>query len=102
MYGKLTDGVFQPAPINFTTADGRTICNFNVNIQAMEEYGYKEVVSDPLPELALDEGVESIYSENPDGTIREAWEIVKVDPVIVEEPEEQEEPEEPEEPDSQE
>ena len=27
-WGKITDGVFEWAPINFITPEGKTICNF--------------------------------------------------------------------------
>ena len=29
-----------PAPVNFTTPDGRTICNFNLSPELMDCYGY--------------------------------------------------------------
>ncbi|MFR4992383.1 MAG: hypothetical protein ACLTC1_08980 [Turicibacter sp.] len=45
-YGKLVNGVFVEAPKNLKLPDGRVICNFNSNIDIMDEHGFKPVKED--------------------------------------------------------
>lgn len=45
MYGKLIDGVLKYAPTNYLTENGKMIFNFNTNIDAMLENGFKEVIN---------------------------------------------------------
>lgn len=39
-YYKIEDNKLIEAPINFTTQDNITICNFNINQEKLLEYGY--------------------------------------------------------------
>ena len=41
---KLVDNRIERAPMNFTTEDGRTICNFNLSEELMRENGFKPLV----------------------------------------------------------
>ena len=45
MYGKLIDGVIKYAPTNYLTENGKTIFNFNTNIEVMLENGFKEIIN---------------------------------------------------------
>jgi len=40
MQYKIIDNQLIPAPVNFITPDGRTICNFNTSPELMTEYGF--------------------------------------------------------------
>ena len=40
MQYKIENDELIPAPVNFTTPDGRTICNFNTSPELMARYGY--------------------------------------------------------------
>ena len=40
MQYKIENDELIPAPVNFTTPDGRTICNFNTSPELMNEYGF--------------------------------------------------------------
>ena len=40
MQYKIENDTLIPAPVNFTTPDGRTICNFNLSPELMNRYGY--------------------------------------------------------------
>lgn len=40
MQYKIENDQLIPAPVNFTTPDGRTICNFNLSPELMDRYGY--------------------------------------------------------------
>lgn len=40
MQYKIENDTLIPAPVNFTTPDGRTICNFNLAPELMDRYGY--------------------------------------------------------------
>ena len=40
MQYKIENDTLIPAPENFVTPDGRTICNFNLSVELMNEYGY--------------------------------------------------------------
>lgn len=43
-YAKLNEGVLEYAPVNYTTASGSLIVNFNKNVTLMKRYGFKEVI----------------------------------------------------------
>lgn len=40
MQHKIENDQLIPAPVNFITPDGRTICNFNTSPELMTQYGY--------------------------------------------------------------
>lgn len=40
MQYKIENDQLIPAPVNFVTPDGRTICNFNLSVKFMNQYGY--------------------------------------------------------------
>ena len=40
MQYKIENDTLVPAPVNFTTPDGRTICNFNLSVELMNRYGF--------------------------------------------------------------
>lgn len=40
MQYKIENDELIPAPVNFTTPDGRTICNFNLSPELMDRYGF--------------------------------------------------------------
>lgn len=40
MQYKIENDELIPAPVNFTTPDGRTICNFNISVELMNQYGF--------------------------------------------------------------
>ena len=40
MQYKIENDNLIPAPVNFITPDGRTICNFNLSPELMDRYGY--------------------------------------------------------------
>ena len=40
MQYKIENDELIPAPVNFTTPDGRTICNFNLAPELMDRYGF--------------------------------------------------------------
>lgn len=46
MQYKIIDDQLVPAPVNFVTPDGRTICNFNLSPELMNEYGYTVTEAD--------------------------------------------------------
>ncbi len=50
MYGKIENGEFQFAPINFITPAGRTIINFHKKPAKLAEYGFLPVTESPIPE----------------------------------------------------
>ena len=78
-YGKITDGVFEWAPINYITPAGKTICNFNRKIKYLEEYGFHPVQTSPVPDYDPDteEAVDS-YSQG-DGVIIQTWTIQPIE-----------------------
>lgn len=43
VYGKIVNGEVVLAPVNLVLDDGRTIFNFNKNVELMTEYGYVEM-----------------------------------------------------------
>ena len=43
-YAILNNGVIEYAPVNYTTASGSLIVNFNKNVTLMKRYGFKEVI----------------------------------------------------------
>jgi len=40
MQYKIENDELIPAPVNFVTPDGKTICNFNLSPELMDRYGY--------------------------------------------------------------
>lgn len=40
MQYKIENDELIPAPVNFVTPDGRTICNFNLSVELMNKYGF--------------------------------------------------------------
>lgn len=74
-YGKITEGAFEWAPINYVTPEGKTICNFYRKEKYLRQYGYLPVETTPCPnyDYELQEAVE-IYRQEGDKIIQE-WEI---------------------------
>ncbi len=77
-FGKFVDGVFEWAPINYVTPEGRTICNFYRKEKYLRQYGYLPVETTPCPnyDYELQEAVE-IYRQEGDKIIQE-WEIRQI------------------------
>jgi len=50
IYGKIIDGKFEEAPVNFKTENG-IIINFNLNKKMMKKYGYKAFTEQEIQEL---------------------------------------------------
>lgn len=48
-YAILNNGVIEYAPVNYTTASGSLIVNFNKNITLMKRFGFKEVIDQKPP-----------------------------------------------------
>lgn len=40
MQYKVENDQLIPAPVNYVTPDGRTICNFNLSVERMNQYGF--------------------------------------------------------------
>ena len=76
MYGRFINGVFEAAPVNFMTEDGITICNFDRDTDKLSRYGFKEVQSQPMPDLAYNQTAEPVYTEDEQGNIIESWNII--------------------------
>ena len=74
-WGKITDGVFEWAPINYITQEGKTICNFYRKEKYLRQYGFLPVQTAPVPDYdpETEEAVE-IYMREGDKIIQE-WEI---------------------------
>ena len=71
-YGKLVNGVFVEAPKNLKLPDGRVICNFNSNIDIMDEHGFKpsshvEEFKDELLRLHINCTVRKEHGRDIDG-----------------------------------
>lgn len=49
MYGKLINGELFPAPKDFIDGNGKVILDFDTNIEALTQHGYKQIVRD-IPE----------------------------------------------------
>lgn len=69
-YAKINEGVLEYAPVNYTTASGSLIVNFNKNATLMKRYGFKEVIDqrpsyDELTEYLTISG----YTETEDNII---------------------------------
>lgn len=75
MYGKIENGEFQFAPINFITPAGRTIINFHKKPEKLAEYGYLPVETSPAPPYDPEtQHAEPVYALG-DGVIMHAWVI---------------------------
>lgn len=78
MYGRFVDNVFEAAPIDFITEDGRIICNFDKNIEEMEKAGFSEVEVKPYP--TVEEGFTAVeVYRRISGQIIQDWEIVEIE-----------------------
>ena len=74
-YGKIENGEFQAAPINFKTPAGRTICNFHSKPEKLAEYGFLPVETTPAPPCDPEtQHAEPVY-EPGDGVILQSWVI---------------------------
>lgn len=54
MYAKIINDKLEYAPTNYTTDDGQTICNFNLNEGLVVQYGFKPVVEQIKPACPYD------------------------------------------------
>ena len=79
MYGRFNNNEFEQAPVNFIAPDGTTICNFDRNTEMLAQYGFKEVQSEPMPDLAPNQMAEPVYSLGDNGEIIESWNITETD-----------------------
>ena len=75
-YGRITDGVFEFAPVTFRTPDGKTICNFNRRPAKMVLYGFKPVRGD-MPDYGEEETPGPVYVERGD-YIEEVWPVTEI------------------------
>lgn len=75
MYGKIENGEFQFAPINFITPAGRTIINFHKSPAKLAEYGFLPVTESPIPEYDPETEYPVDHYEQGDGAIIQSWTI---------------------------
>lgn len=78
MWGKIENGEFSYAPINYITPQGKTICNFYRKEKYLLQYGFKPVNSEPVPEYDPEtQTVEPVYTDEGE-TITENWVVVDI------------------------
>ena len=74
-YGRITEGVFEFAPVTFRTPDGKTICNFNRRPAKMVLYGFKPVRG-TMPDYGEQEPPEPTYVDRGE-YIEEVWPVIQ-------------------------
>ena len=78
MFGRLVNGVFEYAPVNFVAPSGATIMNFDLDEDQMRSYGFKPMDEDPEPEVNDNQVAAPIYEDLGD-KIRVTWRIVDIE-----------------------
>lgn len=71
MQYKIENDQLIPAPVNYVTPDGKTICNFNLSVELMNQYGFtmteeeaeewRKAHPEPKPPVTLEELTELTY-----------------------------------------
>ena len=71
MQYKIENDELIPAPVNYVTPDGKTICNFNLSVELMNQYGFtmteeeaeewRKDHPEPKPPVTLDQLTELTY-----------------------------------------
>ena len=80
MFGRINQETqaFEWAPVNFVTPDGETIMNFCFDEELERQYGFKQVETEPEPEVGPNQIAVPRYTDDGD-VIRESWEIIDLE-----------------------